>query len=474
MARIALGGIDVESSNFSPLPTVLDDFDVLRSQELLAADRYRFLADLNADFVPTLCAHALPGGPVAQVAYQTLKTDLLTRLADAGPVDGIYLDLHGAMYVADMEDAEADLAAAVRALVGPDVLIAASMDLHGNISKPYVDTVDLVTAYRTAPHRDTVETRRRACQMLINAISAGIRPVIGLVPIPVLLSGETTRTDMEPGSRLWYSLARIDQKPGVIDASLFVGFAWVDEPRAHAAAVITGTNDKAVRRQAAYLAQAYWDARHEFAFGTPAGSIEESIEWARSAHASTVFISDSGDNVTAGAPGDLAIFLEQLLAVDVSDVLVAGIADAPAIDRILSSGQGATVGLELGGKLDTIHGRPLPVQAQIVRVVEPTMGQNIQAHIRVGNVDVLVTKERTAFTMVSDFDRLGIDPLDYKIVVVKLGYLFPDLLRIAPAAYLALSPGAADLDLERLPYRHIERPMFPLDKDMHWTAPREP
>lgn len=486
--RIAIGGISVENSNFSPLQTTLSDFSVLRGEELMYSDRYltgvaqahglgaaggaesaragrsRLPGLAAVEFVPTLFARALPGGPLNPAAYQTLKGELIERLVAAGPVDGVYLDLHGAMYVEGMEDAEADLAAAVRAVVAPQALIAASMDLHGNISHDYVGQIDLLTAYRTAPHRDMLETRQRAMRLLIDALTTGVRPQIALVPIPVLLSGEATRTDTEPGRRLWAGLAEIDQLPGVLDASLFVGFAWVDEPRAHAAAVVTGADRTVIEREAHKLAQAYWEARHEFGFATPAGSIDECIEWALAAPEPSVFISDSGDNTTAGAVGDLPLVLERLLAHRPPSAVVGGLTDAAAVAACWEAGGGSTVETTVGGKLDTIHGRPLPVRGRVLSLHDADPNKGRQAVLQVESVTVILTERRCAFMAVADFEQVGIDPLAHKIVVVKLGYLFPDLLRVAPKALMALSPGAADQHLERLPYRRIERPMFPLDK----------
>lgn len=466
--RIAFGGISVENSNFSTVPTTLADFNVWRGDELVSGGRYPFLNEFKAEFIPLLFAGALPGGPLEADAYASLKHELLERLRTALPVDGVYLDLHGAMLVTGLEDAEGDLAAAMRAIVGPGALIAASMDLHGNISHSYASQIDLLTAYRTAPHRDTLETRRRACQLLVNALATGIRPQVAVVPIPVLLAGESTRTDAEPGRSLWAGLSEIDQLPGVIDASLFVGFAWVDEPRAHAAAVVTGTEATVIQQQARKLAQRYWDARHDFKFGTPVGSIDECIAWALAAAGNGIFISDSGDNTTAGGVGDLPLVLERLLAHAPPSALVAGITDQAAVAACWRAGVGARVETTIGGKLDTVHGKPLPVSGEVLQLFDDDPEKGRQAVLRVGSVQAILTERRTAFTRQVDFQQLSIDPLAYKIVVVKLGYLFPDLLRIATRAYMALSPGAADQHLERLPYRRIERPMFPLDREFAW------
>lgn len=470
--RIAIGGISNENSNFSPVLNRIADFAIVTDEALLTSGRYPFLGDFrDVTFVPTLFAQSLPGGPIAADLYQELKTGILSRLRAAGPVDGVYLDLHGAMFVESMTDAEADLASAVRQEVGPDAFIAASMDLHGNISHAYVKQIDLITAYRTAPHRDTLETRQRACDLLVGALRTRVRPQIALTPIPVLLAGEHTRTDAEPGATLWASLPAIDQIPEVLHAALFVGFAWVDEARAHAAAVVSGTDAAVIQRAADQLAVAYWNARHQFGFGTPAGTIDECIEAALAAAEPCVFLSDSGDNVTAGAVGDLPLVLERLLAYKVPSAVVAGLCDAEVVALCQQAGVGATIETTLGSKLDTIHGQPLPVRGKVINLVVDSSGGN-QAVLQIEAVTVIVTAQRRGFTTIADFTAVGLDPLAYKIVVVKLGYLFPDLIRVAPKALLALSPGVSDLALARIPYRSIARPMYPVDKEFAWSPTR--
>lgn len=466
--RIAIGGISNENTSFSPIMNRLEAFTVWADEEHLASGRYPFLEQFEGvTFLPTLFARSLPGGPIAVETYSHLKEGILSRLRALGPIDGFYLDIHGAMHVEGMSDAEADLVAAIREIVGPDVIIAASMDLHGNVSQAYVDQVDIITAYRTAPHRDMEETRQRACELLVQALQTGVRPQIALVPIPVLLVGELTRTEIEPGTRLWGALPTFDQNPGVLHAALFVGFAWVDEERAHAAAVVTGTDRVAIKNTARQIAQSYWDARHEFNFGTPSGTVDECIAAALQDSGAPVFVSDGGDNVTAGAVGDIPLVLERLLANRAENALVAGLCDSEAVAACESAGVGATVAITLGGKLDTIHGKPLPVGATVQRLNNAGEA-NAQAIVQVDGVTIIVTRARQSFTLRSDFAAAGLDPLQYKLVVVKLGYLFPELIEIASAAYLALSPGACDLDLARLPYQRIARPMFPTDQDFDW------
>lgn len=465
--RIAMGGIMIECCTFSPLLTQLEYFRILRGEEMLP--NYPFLANFpDYEFIPTLHARSIPGGSVEPGAYQAIKTEFLDRLRAAGPVDGVFLHLHGAMHVQGMDDAEGDWIVAVRDVVGPDCLISASFDLHGNVSRRIVETLDMLTTYRTAPHVDTLQTQERALRLLVRALEEGIRPQMAWVPVPVALPGEKTSTEWEPGMSLYAGLPAVDAVPGVWDASMFVGYAWADEPRAHAAIVVTGTDRVVIEREAKLLAQKYWDKRADFQFGSRAGSIDECIDWALAAPEKSVFISDSGDNPTAGGCNDLPLFVGRLLAKGVTDAVVASIADADAVAACFRAGVGGAVSVSLGGKLDTIHAQPLPVRGVVQFLDSAPDAKQRQAVLNINGVQVILTERRTPFHYIRDFQRLGLEPLDHKIVVIKIGYLEPDLKAAAPLALLALSPGAVDQAIERLPFERIHRPIYPLDPDMTW------
>ena len=261
--RIAAGGISIECATFSPLLSERSDFDIRRGAEL--STRYPFADEVaDAQLVPILHANALPGGILRRGVYDALAGEFLEGLAAGAPWDGVYLDLHGAMAVEGSEDAEAEFISAVRAVVGPECLISASYDLHGNLSAAIMEQLDLVTAYRTAPHEDALETRARAYSLLLRCLRAGHRPCKAFVPIPVLLSGERTMTLVEPGKRIYAGIESVVDGDGVLDASLLVGFTWADQARSHAAAVALGRDEGATWAAARKLASAYWEARHDF------------------------------------------------------------------------------------------------------------------------------------------------------------------------------------------------------------------
>lgn len=465
--KIAAGGIATESATFSPLLTEFDDFTIVSPDELHEYYDFATASD-DVTLVPLFFAWAVPGGPIRRAAYQRIKQDFMEQLRAGAPWDGVYLDMHGAMFVDGMTDAEADWTAAVREIVGPDCPISVSYDLHGNVSQGVIDQVDLLTAYRTAPHEDGPQTRARAFHLLVNCLRTGVRPHMAFVPIPLLLSGERTMTLVEPGKSVYGQIENIIDGASVVDASLLVGYTWADEARSHASALAIGPDEAAVEAAAKQLAQAYWDARHDFQFGMITASVDESIQMALDSPEDCVFISDSGDNVTGGGVGDVPVMLERLLAHNAPKTVVASIADAGAVLGCFAAGVGATIALKLGGKLDPIHGQPLTVMGIVKALHTPEPG-NRHAILRTGNIDVILTEQRTAFTTLAQFTDLNLEPLTYKIVCIKVGYLYPDLQPIAPKAILALSPGAINAIVEELPFKHIRRPIFPFDPDMNWT-----
>lgn len=463
MFRIAICGLSTESCTFSPLPTRMADFTLHRGEAFL--NRYPFLDMFDAEFVPLMWARALPGGSIEAETYQHIKSEMLQLLRENGPFDGVYLDMHGASNVQGMDDAEGDLISAVRELVGDQCLLSASFDLHGNISRREVENLDMLSAYRTAPHVDVVETRHRAVKMLLHCLEKGVRPMRAWLQVPLVLPGEKTSTEWEPGLSAYATLEESDPVPGVLDASLLVGYVWADEPRSSATVIVTGTDAEVITREAARIGQWYWDVRDQFDFGVRTGSVDECITWALEAPEACVFISDSGDNPTAGGVGDTPVVLASLLKRGVTSAVVSSIADEAAVKVCLAAGVGAEVELSLGGKLDPYTSQPLPVNGRVLRIEQ---SQNTEVVVEVEGLKVIITERRRPYHFIADFQKLGIEPLNHKIVIVKIGYLEPDLKRAAPLALLALSPGAVDQAIERIPYKRIQRPIYPLDKDMTW------
>jgi len=473
---IAVAGLGIESSTFSPARTLAPAFHPQRGEEILT--RYPFLApgtELReaATWHGALLGKALPGGTVTAEAYAELSGELLSRLAAMPALDGLWYDIHGAMTVEGIDDAEALLLARIREVVGPDVVISTSMDLHGNVSRELVHQSDLITCYRMAPHEDYLDTKERAVRNLIDLLVEGAPlPAKAWIPVPVLLAGEQTSTRIEPARGIYAAVPEVEALDGVIDAAIWVGYAWADEPRNHAVVVVTGQDEAVVTAGAEGLARAFWDARRDFAFVAPTGTLDACLDEALASDARPFFVSDSGDNPTAGGAGDVTWGLERILArpeFKASDgpvVIYASVPGPEAVDAAVAAGVGATVTVTAGAAVDDRHAGPVTMTGVVHAVRHGDRDADTEVVLRVGGVHVIVTRLRKPYHYEHDFTDLDLDPRSADIVVVKIGYLEPELFAMAADWRLALTPGGVDQELTRLGHRRIQRPLFPFDPEM--------
>ncbi|WP_432571314.1 M81 family metallopeptidase [Kineococcus sp. SYSU DK005] len=475
--RIAIAGIATESSTFCLHRTTLEEFHIVRGQELL--DRYDFLRepDLPAhawardiEWVPVMHARAIAGGPVVPEDYDAMEKEVLDGLASAGHLDGVFLDIHGAMAVVDRLDAEAAFVSKVRDVVGDTVLLSTSMDLHGNVSRQLASTTDLITCYRMAPHEDTWESRARAARNLVTRLRDGRgRPLKAWVQVPVLLPGERTSTRVQPAKGIYAKVPEVEAMDGVLDAAIWVGYVWADEPRDRACVVVSGDDPQVLRTTAAQLAQSYWDARADFGLAAPSASLQDCLQVAITSPKAPFYISDSGDNPTGGGAGDASYALQVLLAdQDLARsgkrTIYASIADHQAARAAAAAGVGATVSLSLGGKIDTASALPADVTGTVTALVPDDARGGILAVIATGNVSVIVTERRRPFHEEADFQRLGLDARSgADIVVVKIGYLEPELFDMSADWMLALTPGGVDQDLLRLGHKSLGGDVYPFN-----------
>jgi microcystin degradation protein MlrC len=474
--RIAVAGIIHEALNFSPITTTLKGFRVWHGTEILGYPGVSSGSELfGIEVVPILVAESLaPSGVVEQDTYVQFRDEILRGLEAAGRVDGILLLFHGALLVEEIGSGETDLVRSIRKVIGNDTLISARLDLHANITDEFAAKTDIWAGFRTAPHRDQKETTERAMSLLVHCLRSGNRPKPAFVRLPILLMGEKATTDMDPMKSLIARAIAIGSRPGILNAEVLVGFGLADTPYSGCNIAVIAEQEKYLaeaRKEAVGLAQFMWNQRHEFTFDQEvAPSVDEAIDRGLHAKESTVFISDSGDDPSSGTTGDVPYFLSRLVARQVPDAVFASIPDAEIVQLCFDKGVGATVNVALGGKLDTVHGDPVELTAIVEHLYKPNPGEAgaCMVTLRTGGVRVLVTDISKVFYTLDDFRKAGVEPLRHKLVVVKAGYLFPELRDAAPREILALSPGYSDMDLTRVPYKYVTRPIFPLDGDFEW------
>lgn len=480
---IAVAGLACETSTFTPSRTLAPAFHAKRGDEIFS--KHTFIAPGTslgqaAEWQGALIGHALPGGMVTRTAFEELAGEIVTRLkemVDDGPLDGLWYDIHGAMCVEGVDDIEAELLRRIRQVIGKNVLISASMDLHGNVSRELAHQTDLITCYRTAPHVDVVESRERACRNLVDLLSRSScsarpsRPYKAWLPIPILLPGEQTSTRLEPAKHIYEAVPGVETTEGVIDAAIWVGYPWADEPRNRAVVVTTGWDAAAVSNGAEKLAKTFWAARKDFKFAAPTGSFKECLDAALAKGVRhPYFISDSGDNPTAGGSGDVSWGLTQLLArpefqhPSGPTVIYASVPGPEATRIAVEAGVGATVTVTAGAEIDNLHAGPITFTGVVHSLKHGDRDAVIEVVIQVGSVFAILTKLRKPYHHESDFTELNLKPRSADIVIVKIGYLEPELYDMAADWMLGLTPGGVDQDIEKLGHHRIRRPMWPFDK----------
>ncbi len=413
-------------------------------------------------------------------AYALVKRKTLSLLESEGPFDGVLVVNHGALEVQGLgSDADADFVCAIRETVGPDMPIGVALDLHGDMTRPLLDAATVFSVLRTAPHRDDRETGYRAADQLIRVVKNQLKPKKAAVTIPILVPGETAVTTQEPGRTLYGSLPQFDAVPGMMEANILVGFAWNDRPWTAVTAFAVAENDAALaREQATRLAEKIWAEHENFILSMETAEVSEGLERALSAPERPIYVTDSGDNTTAGAGGELTTVLQATLDLPgASDIVIAGITAPRTVRQLLDAGIGAEVEIELGAE----H-LSRPRTARKVKAVIEGGGEWLElggfqpyrskeaawAKVRIGDVVATFHAQPIGITTPQHFRAMDIDPLAHKVYVVKLGYLHPQLEDIAGRHILLLSDGTSQLDMSRLSWERLERPTWPLDRGFDW------
>ncbi len=332
-----------------------------------------------------------------------------------------------------------------------------------------------------------LETWKRACENLVSLLfrksqlqsqsrpqsqitSTPLRPYKAWIPIPILLPGEQTSTRDEPAKHIYEAVPGVEAIEGIIDASIWVGYAWADEPRNRAAIVTTGWDNAAISAGAEHLADLFWKAHKDFTFVAPTGSFAQCLDTALASSARPYFISDSGDNPTAGGSGDVSWGLTQLLArpefkeASNPTVIYASVPGPEAVRIAVEAGIGATVTVTAGAEVDNLHAGPLTMTGRVHSIKHGDKDAVIEVVLQVGSVFAILTKLRKPYHHESDFTDLNLKPRSADIVIVKIGYLEPELYSMAKDWMLGLTPGGVDQDIERLGHHRIRRPMWPFDK----------
>jgi len=457
-----------ESNALSPKLTEIDDFGIdqsgaalmqatsrkgdeapgfLKNAELSGFRRAVDAHTAPVEVVPLFSLWAVPAGPLSQRATDAIRARLRAALHDAGPLDALFVSLHGAMVGEGGTAPEELFLADMREILGDGVLIAATIDLHAHLTQRFMDPLDILAAYRTNPHRDHATTGQRCGTMLLDALTGALRPTMAWRSLPMALGGGTTLDFASPMRGIFRWMKQVEKDPSVRYVSLCMVHMWLDEPHAGWATVVVTNGDQAKAEQLAEeLAEKAWAVRHQLPPELP--SAEEAIRQAREARLrrrmGTICMSDASDMVGAGAPGDNTQLLRALIEQGRGMRVYAPIRDEHVVDDVWERPVGSAVRVTLGGRHD--HSPALPV-AGVLRSRHDTQSFGRVVVLTVDHVEIVVTSGPPLAMKPSFYRDVGLRPSRADICVVKS--LFPFRLYFAfhnRKTIYAKTRGATDFD----------------------------
>jgi microcystin degradation protein MlrC len=491
--RVAVGGFMHETNTFAPTRAGLDAFEhgggwpkLSRGPALIEATRNvnmgicGFIGEaetLSWEIVPTLWCAASPSAHVTRDAFEAIAGEILAGLGAAGRLDGVYLDLHGAMVAEHLDDGEGELLARVRELIGPSVPLVASLDLHANVTPKMVENADVLVAYRTYPHVDMADTGRRAAQALGQLIDSGERWCKAFRQLPFLIPISWQCTGLEPACSIFAHLAELEGT-AVPTLSFAPGFPAADFADCGPAVIAYGRTQGDANRAADTLARRVCESESAFA-----GTVYEADDGVRKAMAiartatKPVVIADTQDNPGAGGNSDTTGMLRALLAAGATRSALGVLVDPLAARAAHEAGEGAEIAIALGGCSGIPGDAPFEgrftvetlASGQLVATGPFYGGSRIDlgasACLRIDGVRIVVASRKAQMADQQMYRFVGIEPTEQSILVNKSSVHFrADFEPIAAAILICAAPGPMPADPATLPWRHL-RPGLRLKPD---------
>ena len=485
--RIAIGGFMHESNTFAPLPTDRPRFEqgsLSRGDDLLNVWRDAhhevggFIAGaarFGYDLAPTLMAWATPAGPVADAVLD----EVVQEIADGcqkSSADGLLIALHGAMVASSHPDADGEVLRRLRKLLGDDLPIIATLDFHANVSPAMAQHAHALVGYQTYPHVDQREIGLIAAGLMVRTVRKDIQPRIALAKPPMILNLLGQETDREPMRSLMALAREAELRPGLLSVSIMAGFPYADVPAMGPSIIAVADGDsRAAQDVADELAGRMWEARRELF--VPCPGPEEAVRLAIASEQAPVVLVDLGDNVGGGSAGDGTVLLAELLQQRASGAVVV-LHDPVAVEVAQHAAPGGSFKCAVGGKVDRLHGEPVYVQGVVCSIHEGTWVEDEPRHggrrfndqgptavVTIEGPNTLVLNSlRTPPFSLGQLTSLGIDPTRQQILVVKAAVAYKAAYSPIAARVIEVNtPGLTAIDPARFNYRHIRRPMFPLD-----------
>ncbi len=516
--RFAILGISHETNTFSIVPATYEEFEnriIARGQEILdqfATSEYTIAGYLQAadelgfEAIPLMYARTGPIGTITKDAYDRLSTEMLDMLRDRGPWDGVLIANHGAAVSEEFPDMDAEFTRAVREIVGPDVPVGITLDMHANISKETVANTDACVVWRTCPHLDTKLRGRKCAELIYRAARGEIKPVQFIEMPPLLVNIVKQFTGQEPMKGLVDDCFEANERPGILDTSIAEGYPYADVEEMGMSWIAIADGDIGNARETAkWMAERAWPKRADL--NKPVPGVEEALKMAEAryvgpkpdgvenyvpddgsalaeaepsehSHLGPIVLMDVGDNIGGGSSADSTHILKVALDMGVERYLQS-LYDPEAVQLCVEAGVGAEIQLDVGGKTDDMHGEPIRVVGTVVRIDDGDFEETRPTHgggrffsdgqrVRFDTVDgmtILLTSVRSGNTAREQMYSMGIRPEEYRVVVAKgVSSPRPAYQPIAAEIILVNTPGVTTADLDTFTYERRRVPLYPFEE----------
>jgi len=478
--KVLVGHFSSESNEHSRSLMTYDKFVFRYGEDFVNNLKVRdIFEEEGIELIPSIGAYGHPHGPVTKDAFDYILSRILYKVKEhIHEIDGIYLFLHGASKVIDLEGGSAEHAIMreIRKVVGPHLPIAVVMDPHGNITKEIVDNANIMRCYRESPHTDAEETRRIVAKLFVDLLKRkrGIKPAFRKVPI--IMGGERSVSSDEPMASINRLLDEVEKDIRIMSTCYYVGYLRHDGDKLGAAVVVVPSEPEHADyadEMAQKIADYAFSKRHEFHFHGHYGEPEEALKQAVEFDGRPVFITDSGDNTGAGADGFNNYIMQQILALENKNgkqYLISGVIDTNAYKYLYDKEVGAEVSFSLGMNYDE-YCKAIPIEGTVVArgiiaeryLNRPDIGTAITVKMKDAPVSVVVEFSAVAYTDLEQFKLSNIDLDQYDVIVVKQGYISDDFKKCSPFTVMSLTKGPTYQRSELYDFKRIMRPMFPYD-----------
>jgi microcystin degradation protein MlrC len=488
MPRILIAECKQEVSTFNPVPSRYEDFRVARGQAVFDFHRTTreevggalSVFDLagGVELVPSYATSSnTSGGVLAAESFDRLSGDFLSSLAEAGTVDAAYFSLHGAMQAENENDPEGFLLQEARRILGEEIPIVVSLDIHGILTDRMLKHSDAVVAYHTYPHVDFFETGERAATLLLKILSGQARPITARVKIPALARGDEMITETGSISECIRLAKDIEASQTGLSAGVMWGNPFTDVPELQTNSfAVTNGDEATAKKHAIELADRFW--KHHKKMQVPLTSLEDAVRLAATVSSGTVVMMDAADATSSGASGDSNAILREAIRQDYRGRILTPIVDPVAVEKAFAAGVGSTICMTVGGALDSARYLPLEVEARVRSLADGKFrSESFGWQWDSGNTAVLETGNATLVVgtnPVSLFDRSwfyanGQDPRRFEMVVVKSPHCEPQMFADWCAMLINVdAPGATSANLRSLGHTTCARPLFPLDEGIEF------